>query len=168
VSSVAGPARRTTRSFVGADPLMIWILVFTTIGFLDAAYLTYVHYFNLGGLLCIGASHGHSSCETVQSSTWSKVGGVPVALLGLIGYVGLYVSYFVTARVNGEIGRAMGFCIALIGFGFSAYLTYRELFSIHAICEWCVGSAVCMTVLVVLTGIRFLRGEPATAQPPAA
>ena len=46
----------------------------------------------------------------------------------------------------------MGFGIALIGFGFSLYLTYRELFSIHAICEWCVGSAVCMTVLAVLTG----------------
>ncbi len=99
----------------------------------------------------------------MQSSTWSKVGGIPVALLGLIGYVGLYVSYFITARINGELGRAMGFCIALIGFGFSMYLTYRELFSIHAICEWCVGSAVCMTVLVVLTAIRFLRGEPVAA-----
>jgi uncharacterized membrane protein len=158
-----GSAQRAPRSFASADPLMIAILVFTTIGFLDAAYLTYVHYFNLGGLLCIGASHGHSSCETVQSSTWSKVAGIPVALLGLIGYVGLYVSYFVAARINGEFGRGMSFCIALIGFGFSAYLTYRELFSIHAICEWCVGSAVCMTVIVVLTAIRFLRGEPAPA-----
>jgi uncharacterized membrane protein len=165
VSTAAGsaPAQRANRSLLSADPLMVAILVFTTIGFLDAAYLTYVHYFNLGGLLCIGASHGHSSCETVQSSTWSKVAGVPVALLGLLGYVGLYASYVVTARINGEIGRAMGFCIALIGFGFSAYLTYRELFSIHAICEWCVGSAVCMTVLVVLTGIRFLRGDARAA-----
>jgi uncharacterized membrane protein len=162
VSSVAGQAQRATRSRARADPLLVWILIFTTIGFLDAAYLTYVHYFGLGSLLCIGASHGHSSCVTVQSSTWAKIDGVPVALLGLIGYVGLFVSYFVTARLNGELGRAMGFCIALIGFGFSAYLTYRELFSIHAICEWCVGSAVCMTLLVVLTAIRFLRGEPAT------
>jgi uncharacterized membrane protein len=160
---MAGPAQRATRSLARADPLLPWILIFTTIGFLDAAYLTYVHYFNLGGLLCIGASHGHSSCETVQSSAWSKLDGIPVALLGLIGYVGLFVSYCVTARVNGELGRAMGFCIALIGFGFSAYLTYRELFSIHAICEWCVGSAVCMTFLVVLTAIRFLRGEPSAS-----
>jgi uncharacterized membrane protein len=152
----------TAREPVDRDRLMIAILVFTTIGFLDAAYLTYVHYQGFGALACFGAHAGHSSCETVQSSAWSKIGGVPVALLGLLGYIGLYVSYYIAARLDGEIGRGMSFCIALIGFGFSAYLTYRELFSIHAICEWCVGSAVCMTVLVVLTAIRFLRGEPAT------
>jgi uncharacterized membrane protein len=139
--------------------LMTWILVFTTIGFLDAAYLTYVHYFNLGALACFGAHSGHSSCLTVQSSSWAKVAGIPVALLGLLGYVGLFVSYVATERVDAELGRGVGFGIALIGFLFSAYLTYRELFTIHAICEWCVGSAVCMTFLVVLTGVRFWRGE---------
>jgi uncharacterized membrane protein len=149
-------ARRTPRR----DWLMIAILVFTTIGFLDAAYLTYEHYNGLVGLPCVGASHGVSSCEQVQSSVWSKVDGVSVALLGLIGYVGLWVSYVVAARFNGEIGRAMSFCIALIGFGFSMYLTYREVFTLQAICEWCVGSAICMTVLAVLTAIRFLRSEP--------
>ena len=45
------------------------------------------------------------------------------------------------------------------GFGFSAYLTSRELFSIHAICEWCASSAVIMTILVCLAVWRFLRGE---------
>jgi uncharacterized membrane protein len=159
VSSAAEPSPRASRSHEGADPLMIAILVFTTIGFLDAAYLTYIHYHGLGGLICIGGHHGKSSCETVQSSQWSKIAGIPVALLGLIGYIGLYVSYYVAARIDGEIGRAMSFGIAFIGFGFSMYLTYRELFSIHAICEWCVGSAVCMTVLLVLTATRFLRGE---------
>jgi uncharacterized membrane protein len=160
MAEAAHPADRS-RTSGPRDVLMIAILVFTTIGFLDAAYLTYVHYNGLGGLLCLGAHSGKSSCETVQSSSWAKVAGIPVALLGLIGYIGLYVSYYVTAKIDGEIGRAMGFCIALIGFGFSMYLTYRELFTIHAICEWCVGSAICMTVLVVLTAIRFLRGDTA-------
>lgn len=152
----------------GRGRLMVAILVFTTIGLLDAAYLTYVHYQGFGALVCLGAHNGHSSCETVQSSVWAEIDGVPVALLGLIGYLGLFSSYVVTERINGELGRGLGFCIALIGFGLSGYLTYRELFSIHAICEWCVGSAVCMTVLAVLTGIRFLRGEPAPSQRPAA
>jgi uncharacterized membrane protein len=158
---MAEPAQHADRSRTSGprDVLMIAILVVTTIGFLDAAYLTYVHYNGLKGLICAGAHNGKSSCETVQSSSWAKVAGIPVALLGLIGYVGLYVSYYVTAKIDGEVGRAMGFCIALIGFGFSMYLTYRELFTIHAICEWCVGSAVCMTILVVLTAIRFLRGD---------
>jgi uncharacterized membrane protein len=143
----------------GRDGLMVAILIFTTIGLLDAAYLTFVHYQGFGALLCLGAHHGHSSCETVQSSVWAEVAGVPVALLGLLGYIGLFASYLVSDRLDGELGRGMGFCIALIGFGFSMYLTYRELFTIHAICEWCVGSAVCMTVLAVLTAVRFLRGE---------
>ena len=46
---------------------------------------------------------------------------------------------------------------ALVGFGFSAYLTYRELFSIHAICQWCVASAVLMTLLAIVTVWRLLR-----------
>jgi uncharacterized membrane protein len=136
--------------------LVIAIIVVATIGLLDAIYLTYVHYHGLKGLLCIGGHGGHSSCETVQSSVYSKVLGVPVALLGLLGYIALLGSLL----IRGELGRALGFLVALIGFGFSMYLTYRELFTIHAICEWCVGSAVCLTILVVLTGIRFLRAEP--------
>jgi uncharacterized membrane protein len=151
------PAVKSRRRF--SDPLMVATLVITTIGFAIAAYLTYIHYYGLGALLCIGGGHGHSSCITVQSSQWAKLAGIPVALLGLIGYLTLFVSYLVESRFDGELGRGMAFCVALIGFGFSAYLTYRELFSIHAICEWCVASAICMTILTVLTGIRFIRGE---------
>ncbi len=56
----------------------------------------------------------------------------------------------------------------LVGFGFSAYLTYRELFSIHAICEWCASSAVIMTVMMFLSVWRFLRSDPAGLDLPAA
>lgn len=137
------------------DGLMIAVTVFAVLGLLDAIYLTYEHYNGLNGLLCIGGQHGHSSCQTVQSSVYSKLAGIPVAVLGLVGYVVLLASL----AVRGDLGRAIGFMTALIGFGFSAYLTYREIFTIKAICEWCVGSAVCLTVLVVLTGLRFLRGD---------
>ncbi len=140
----------------GLDRLTIAILAFTVLGLLDAAYLTYVHYHGFSALLCSGAHNGHSSCETVQSSQWSRLVGVPVALLGLIGYVALLASL----RVRGDVGRAIGFGIALMGFGFSLYLTYREAYSIHAYCEWCLGSAGCLTILTVLTAIRFLRGDP--------
>jgi uncharacterized membrane protein len=143
-----------------SNRLLTAIIVIAFIGLLDAAYLTYVHYHGFSALVCAGASHGHSSCETVQSSVWSKVGGVPVALLGLIGYISLFGSL----GVRGELGRAAGFMIALIGFGFSMYLTYREAVSLHGTyCEWCLGSATCLTILMVLTGIRFLRGAPITS-----
>ncbi len=61
------------------------------VGTLEAAYLTYVHYHGLGALACFGGSHGQSTCEQVQSSVYSKVGGDPVALLGLIGYLSILV-----------------------------------------------------------------------------
>jgi uncharacterized membrane protein len=131
------------------------VFVIALLGILEAGYLTYLHYHGLGSLPCIGGGHGTSSCAQVQSSVYSKVAGVSVALLGLLGYITIVASLF----VRGELGRATGFCVALIGFGFSMYLTYRELFTLKHICEWCVGSATLMTILMVLTAIRFLRGE---------
>jgi uncharacterized membrane protein len=130
--------------------LQIAILVICLLGILDAGYLTYIHYAGLKPICNIGGG-----CEKVQSSQYSKLAGVPVAVLGLLGYIGILLSL----PLRTELGRAAGFGIALIGFGFSMYLTYRELFTVHAICQWCVGSAVAMTVLVVLTTVRFFRGD---------
>jgi uncharacterized membrane protein len=147
------------RSTARRDRLMIAILVVALLGTLEAGYLVYVHYFNLGALACIGGHHGVSTCAQVQQSVYSRLAGIPVAVLGLIGYVSILVSL----RIRGELGRGGGFCIALIGCSFSLYLTYREVFTLKEICEWCVGSAVLMTVLAVLTAIRFLRGDGALA-----
>jgi vitamin K epoxide reductase family protein len=58
-----------------------------------------------------------------------------------------------------EESRLATLGLTLIGFAFSGYLTYRELFSIHAICEWCASSAGIMTVLMGLSVWRFLRGD---------
>jgi uncharacterized membrane protein len=155
MSAAAATAGTMDRPRWHASPLTTAILVIAVLGTCEAAYLTYVHYFNLGALACIGGHGGQSTCEQVQSSVYAKVAGVPVALLGLLGYLSILASLY----VKGELGRAAGFCVAFIGFGFSMYLTYRELFTLHEICEWCVGSATLMTILAILTGIRFLRGE---------
>ena len=133
--------------------LRLAIGVVCLVGIAIAGYLTYVHYDGLK-VLCL-ASGG---CETVQSSRYAKLDGIPVAVLGLAGYVTILLSL----AIPGDGGRATGFGIALIGFLFSMYLTYRELFTIHAICQWCVASAVLMTALAILTGARAL-GEPAAA-----
>jgi len=132
--------------------LRIAILVASLLGIGIAGYLTYVHYEGLK-VLCLSSG----GCETVQASRYSKLDGIPVAVLGLLGYVGLLASL----AIRGESGRIAGFAVALTGFGFSMYLTYRELFTIKAICQWCVGSAVLMTVLAILTAVRALRAEPA-------
>jgi uncharacterized membrane protein len=119
-----------------------------------AAYLTYIHYAGVQPL-CL-ASGG---CEKVQSSHWSKLGGIPVATIGLVGYAAILALLF----VPGEAGLAGCALVALVGFGFSAYLTWAELFRIHAICQWCVASAVLMTLLAVLSVVRLLTAEDARA-----
>jgi uncharacterized membrane protein len=54
----------------------------------------------------------------------------------------------------------LGALLGLIGFGFSAYLTYVELWVIEAICQWCVASAICMTLLAATTTLRYVVGIP--------
>ena len=143
------------------------MLGLAVVGFGVATYLTVVHYVGFQLLACSGAHGGHSSCQTVQSSQWSKVAGIPVALLGLIGYIGILGSLLAPDR---EESRLATLGLTLIGFLFSGYLTYRELFSIHAICEWCVSSAVILTILLVCSIARYLLGDapppvPAPAEP---
>jgi uncharacterized membrane protein len=139
--------------------LVIAIAVVAALGVAVAGYLTYVHYAGVKAL-CVAGGGG---CEKVQTSAYSKLAGVPVALLGLIGYLALLASL----GLRGENGRFAGAVIALIGFGFSAYLTYREIFTIKAICQWCVASAVLMTLLAVLTTLRLLGGERRAEAPPS-
>jgi len=120
------------------------------IGLGIAAYLTYIHYAGIQPL-CL-ASGG---CEKVQSSHWSKLAGIPVATIGLVGYAAILALLF----VPGEIGLAGTALVALVGFGFSAYLTWVELARIHAVCQWCVASAILMTLLGVLSVVRLLTAE---------
>jgi uncharacterized membrane protein len=127
--------------------LGIAIGVLCLIGIGIAGYLTYVHYAGLK-VLCLSSG----GCETVQASRYAKLGGIPVATLGLVGYILILGSL----AWRSETGRAVGFGLALFGFCFSMYLTYRELFTIHAICQWCVSSAVVMTIVVILTLVRWL------------
>jgi uncharacterized membrane protein len=116
-----------------------------------ATYLTVVHYAGASPVCAI--SHG---CETVQTSSYAKLAGVPVAVLGLIGYVLVLGSLL----RDDEVARMAGALIAFAGFAFSAWLTYTEIAKIHAICIWCVGSAICMTVLMLLTAARAVLAPP--------
>jgi uncharacterized membrane protein len=143
----------------------------TVVGLGLAGYLTYVHYAGIAPACTAGVS-----CLKVQTSAWSELAGVPVALLGLIGYAGILASL---AAPDGEEARLAALALTLIGAGFSGYLTYRELFSIHAICEWCVASAVTLCLLLALALARYVldpspspggssarAGATATSPPP--
>jgi uncharacterized membrane protein len=147
-SGLGGATRMSARA--------LWrtMVVLTAAGLGVATYLTYIHYAGIKPLC--GRNGG--GCEIVQTSEYSKLAGVPVALIGLIGYVAILGSLLAP---DGEHSRFATVVFTLTGFGFSAYLTYRELFSIHHICEWCVSSAVIVTFLAGLAVWRFWRGDSA-------
>ena len=112
-----------------------------------AAYLTIVHY--TGAAPACAIAHG---CEVVQSSAYAKLAGIPVALLGLLGYAAILASLV----RDDETARTVTALLALGGAGFSAWLTYVEVARLDAICIWCVGSAVCMVLLAGLSVARLL------------
>jgi uncharacterized membrane protein len=128
----------------------------TLLGLGVATYLTIAHYSG-GTTIC----PLHGGCETVQHSQYSQLDGIPVALIGLIGYVLILGVLLVPAT---EATRLIAVLLTVGGFGFSAYLTGRELFSIHAICPWCVSSAIIMTILACLAVWGFLRGDEVPAE----
>jgi uncharacterized membrane protein len=128
------------------------MIAITALGLCLAAYLTYVHYSGAPPL----CSTTHNTCLKVQTSRYAELAGVPVALIGLLGYIAILASLLAP---DGERARFVTATLVLGGFGFSLYLTYRELFTLHEVCEECVTSAVFMTVLACLSVWRFLRGD---------
>jgi uncharacterized membrane protein len=109
-----------------------------------------------GGVpVCIAAG---SDCRTVADSTYSHLLGANIAVFGIVGYALLLAA----ALLRGDAARMGGFGLSLIGFGYSVYLTYLELFKIEAICEWCLASAALMTILFGLSAVRMVgyAGRP--------
>lgn len=125
----------------------------------------YLLLYKLGMIGHLSCSVG--SCETVNTSKWAKFMGAPVAAWG----VGYYICLFVLAivgtgdRYADSVGMSKLLVgVATTGFLFSMWLTYLELFQIHAICQWCVISAIIATVifLVSIADLREVSAPPAS------
>jgi uncharacterized membrane protein len=137
---------------MSARALRVTLIVLAAVGIALAGYLTYLHYSGKTPPCSIKGN----PCSQVQKSRYSEFAGVPVALIGLLGYIVILGSLLAP---EGERARFATMALTLGGLGFSAYLTYREVFTLHKICEWCVGSAVLMTIMMGLSVWRFLRGD---------
>jgi uncharacterized membrane protein len=130
------------------------LLALAVLGALISAYLTWTHFAGLTPV-CTGSGEG---CETVQSSRYASVLGIPVALLGLIAYGGLIFSTVLWR----ETGISLGLLISLVGTLFSGYLTYLEIFVIGALCQWCLASAAIMVAALIcatIAALPLLRGS---------
>src|SRR5215813_10424729 len=95
---------------------------------------------------------GGGGCETVAKSSYSHIAGINIAIFGIIGWILILATVFFA----NDAARLGGFLVALGGFGFSIYLTYLEIWKIEAICQWCVASAVLMTIQFLLNATRLV------------
>jgi uncharacterized membrane protein len=119
-----------------------------------AAYLTYVHYAHVAPVCTTGG------CEKVQRSSYAELGGVPVALLGLIAYGAILA----TAALRGVAAAFAGVLLGLVGVAFSGYLLWAQLGPIGAICQWCLGNDVVISVVSVLCVARMLTEPDSNAE----
>jgi uncharacterized membrane protein len=126
-------------------------IVVAVIGLGIATYLTVVHY--AGDAPVCAIAHG---CATVQKSDYAMLAGMPVALLGALGYLAILAALI----RDDENARTAAAFLSIVGLGFSGWLTYVEIVKLDAICIWCVGSAVCMALLTALTVSRALTASP--------
>ena len=124
-------------------------------GVLLAAYLYLYKTGRIGTLAC-----GSGSCEMVQFSSYAQVFGIVVSLIGLAGYLVL-LALAVAGLQSAPDQRTAPVRTLLIlaggGVAFSAYLTGVELFVLHAICRWCVGSAVIITLIFLAALLDWRR-----------
>ncbi len=93
------------------------------------------------------------NCDLVNRSTYSAVHGVPVALVGFLGYLLLFVlSWRTTGRVAG-----FRFIASLIGLAFALYLAYIEAYVLAVWCLLCIGSMIAIFGITLLTGVVLWR-----------
>lgn len=133
------------------------IAALALVGILVAAYLSMYKFGMLGTIQCtIGG------CEKVQTSRWADFLGLPVAAWGLGAYVVILALALAGLQPRWAGSRFIAlalFGLSAIGVAFSAWLTYLEAFVIHAWCQWCVVSAILITLIFLLSipGLRRAR-----------
>ena len=124
------------------------------LGVFVSAYMT-VYKLTENPNMCLG----NGGCSLVNSSKYAEVYGIPVAVVGVDGYLAILALLWMERRSSFLTGNVtlVVFGLALVGFLFTLYLIYVELALIHALCPFCVTSQITMTVLFVLSVIRLVR-----------
>ena len=121
------------------------------LGFLDATYLTVAHFFNVPVPCSIV-----NGCEIVTTSSYSVILGVPVALLGSLYYLTLIIAFIIALEKQNRALLRKVSLFTIAGLVASLYFVGLQLFVIHAICLYCMGSALSSTTLFIL-GLCMLK-----------
>jgi len=132
-----------------------WLIgIFAILGVLDALYLL-IYKLSGNNQMCLG----NGGCHNVNFSSYSEIYGIPVSALGLAAYLVIIAILVLEPRLRlvKENGPLALFGISLVGVAFSAYLTYLEFYVIHAVCPFCITSAIVITLIFILAIIRLVK-----------
>ncbi|MBN1217413.1 MAG: hypothetical protein JXM69_00675 [Anaerolineae bacterium] len=142
-----------------------WVVpVLAVLGLGVATYLAYVE------ITHVEAVCGPvGECNIVQTSPYAQIMGIPIAVLGMLNYIAVIFLWLIQKFVPGRLANLSVLALAALTFGatlFSIYLTCLEIFAIHAVCAWCLSSAIISTLLMLLV-VMPITGESLRLQPGA-
>ena len=129
-------------------------IILTIIGLLVSIYMT-IYKLTSNDSMCIGSG----DCKTVNASRYAEVYGIPVAVLGVVGYSAI-LAVLLLERKPGffqQNGSLLFFGLSLTGFLFSLYLIFVEVALIKAYCPFCITSQTVMTIIFIISVIRLVR-----------
>jgi uncharacterized membrane protein len=129
-------------------------IALAALGLLVSIYMT-IYKVTSNNAMCLGSG----DCSTVNASRYSEVYGIPVALVGVLGYASILALHWLERRnaffeANGSM---ILFGISLLGFFFTLWLVYVEVVLIKALCPFCITSQIAMTLIFILSVIRVVR-----------
>ncbi len=135
------------------DTLYIASLVLVVIGVFISGYLAYTKLTNTSAV-CLET--GTINCDVVQSSAYSKFAGIDIAYLGFVAYLALGVMLLLENRVPllQTYGKILVFGGTLFGFLYALWLVYVQAGILQALCLWCLGHEITMTLLFVVSTLR--------------
>ncbi|MBI2565190.1 vitamin K epoxide reductase family protein [Candidatus Woesearchaeota archaeon] len=141
------------------EALFSIIVVLSFFGIILTSYLLYVHYSKSSTTLCLTATAEENSCDIVNKGPFSEIEGIPIAGIGLIGYIAffliglnvLFQNKLQNTWLDAHAKKASNYVLlmSLFAFGFTLYLNYLQIFVIEYICFWCEVSATIIVLLIV-------------------
>lgn len=148
--------KKHTASLFSNKMMILETLILSLVGSLVAAYLAWTKFANQDPIC---AKDAVFDCDAVNSSPYSEIYGIPIALLGFLAYLALIVVLILEKRFSffKENGPIFIFGLSLAGTLYSAYLSYLEAFVIRHWCQYCIVSAVCMTLIFIISIVRLVR-----------
>lgn len=142
----------TTSNTVAKLPLLAAVIAL--IGLSDAVYLT-IHHLT-GEMVPCSVTGG---CETVLTSSYAEIGGIPLAAFGAVAYFIAFSLAILAAFGNRKMWFIFGAQVSLMALA-SSYFVYLQLFVIKAICQYCMVSAgVCLTLFIIAFISKFWRSK---------